>query len=114
MKNSQIRKLRRKAAESQGWQCFYCEQPMWDSDPKDFSTRYRVPERAALVFRCTAEHLQARSDGGRDSEKNIVAACQHCNNKRHRSKRPKDADDFLIYVRSRMKKGRWHSVRPTF
>lgn len=32
---------------------------------------------------CTADHLIIRSDGGRTTEDNIVAACRECNNRRH-------------------------------
>jgi 5-methylcytosine-specific restriction endonuclease McrA len=32
---------------------------------------------------CTAEHLVARMDGGRDTRDNIVAACRRCNAARH-------------------------------
>ncbi|MCZ4093612.1 HNH endonuclease [Sinorhizobium psoraleae] len=76
---SSIQKLRRKAAKSQGGQSFYCQQPMWETDPKIFSERFRVPARAVFLFQCTAEHLVARCDGGRDTKENIVAACLYCN-----------------------------------
>ncbi|MCA1371286.1 HNH endonuclease [Bradyrhizobium sp. BRP14] len=107
---STIQKLRRKAAKSQAGQCYYCQQPMWETDPKIFSERFRVPGRAVFLFQCTAEHLVARCDGGRDTEDNVVAACLHCNTKRHRTKRPKDAVSFARHVRSRMKQGKWHAV----
>lgn len=106
--NNRIQLLRRKAGENQGWQCYYCQLPMWETDPKFFSARYRLSDRAALLFRCTAEHLVAQCDGGRDIEENIVAACLFCNKTRHRKKRPKDAASYASFVRSRIKKGRWH------
>lgn len=108
---NKLQNRRRKAAEQQGWQCYYCYQPMWDTDPKIFSAHFQISDQAAWYFRCTAEHLQARCDGGRDTEENIVAACQFCNGNRHKKKRPKDAEPYARYVRSRMKQGRWHSVR---
>ncbi|WP_080579222.1 HNH endonuclease [Sinorhizobium fredii] len=107
---SNIQKLRRKAAKSEGRQCYYCQQPMWETDPKIFSERFRVPTRAVFLFQCTAEHLVARCDGGRDTKENIVAACLYCNKNRHRTKRPKDAASYARYVRSRMKQGRWHRI----
>ncbi len=73
--NKRIRNLRRKAAESQEWRCFYCHYPMWETDPNTLKERFRVPGRTVLRFRCTAEHLVAQCDGGRDTEENIVAAC---------------------------------------
>ncbi|WP_405049169.1 HNH endonuclease [Rhizobium sp. NZLR4b] len=86
---------------------------MWESDPKSFSARFRLTDRAALHFRCTAEHLQARCDGGRDTKENVVAACRYCNGNRHNRKRPKDAVSYMDLVRSRMEQGRWHSVTLT-
>ncbi|WP_408987999.1 HNH endonuclease [Rhizobium sp. PRIMUS64] len=111
--NSRIQILRRRAAENQRWQCYYCQQPMWETDPKIFSARFRVTDRAALHFRCTAEHLEARCDGGRDTEENVVAACLYCNKNRHKRKRPKDAVSYGDLVRSRMEQGRWHPVALT-
>lgn len=108
--NSRIQNLRRRAAESQGWRCFYCHYPMWEIEPKSFSTRFRVQGRAVLRFRCTAEHLEARCDGGLDTEENVVASCLYCNKNRHKRKRPKDAASYVIFVRSRLKRGRWHPV----
>lgn len=102
---SRIRILRRKAAESQGWQCYYCHFPMWESDPEVFRVRFALSSRAVWHFRCTAEHLEARYDGGRDIEENIVAACHYCNRNRHRKKRPRDAMSYARFVRSRIEKG---------
>ncbi|TBD04753.1 restriction endonuclease [Rhizobium leguminosarum] len=106
--NSRIQILRRRAAESQGWRCYYCLFPMWESNPEAFKTRYSLSSRAVRHFRCTAEHLTARCDGGRDIEENIVAACHYCNRTRHRRKRPKDAASFASFVRSTIDRGRWH------
>ncbi|WP_420228749.1 HNH endonuclease [Rhizobium etli] len=86
---------------------------MWETDPNTLKERFRVPGRTVLRFRCTAEHLVAQCDGGRDTEENIVAACQFCNGSRHRKKRPKDAASYASFVRSRIEKGRWHPVRLT-
>lgn len=108
--NNRLQKLRRKAAKSQGGRCYYCELPMWETDPEIFSARFRIPSRAAWLFRCTAEHLEARCDGGRDIEENVVAACHYCNWHRHRTKQPKDAVSYKNHVRLRMKQGRWHPV----
>ncbi|WP_368411039.1 MULTISPECIES: HNH endonuclease [Rhizobium] len=83
---------------------------MWESDPEVFKTRYSLSSRAVRHFRCTAEHLKARSDGGRDIEENIVAACHYCNRTRHRTKRPKDAVSYASFVRSRIGEGRWRPV----
>jgi len=49
---------------------------------------YRLTLRQAKSFRCTAEHLMAKRDGGSDDQENIVAACWVCNHTRHRRKRP--------------------------
>ena len=56
--------IRRTKMQAQSGRCYYCDLPMWDPemDPA-------VPEicRAPALrryLRCTAEHLQPRSDGG--------------------------------------------------
>jgi len=58
-----LRSLRHSACREQGGLCYYCLRPM-HSD-------------------VTAEHLQARRDGGKDTRKNIVAAHRLCNARRH-------------------------------
>ncbi|WP_411974196.1 HNH endonuclease [Sinorhizobium kummerowiae] len=83
---------------------------MWETDPEIFSARFRISARTAWRFRCTAEHLVARCDGGRDVEENVVAACHYCNWTRHRTTRPKDSASYKEHVRSRMKQGRWHRI----
>ncbi|WP_409201825.1 HNH endonuclease [Rhizobium sp. NZLR8] len=83
---------------------------MWETDPKSFSSRFALTGRATLEFQCTAEHLEARCDGGRDTNENVVAACRYCNGNRHKRKRPKDAVSYMGLVRSRMEQGRWHRV----
>ncbi|MGR9076300.1 HNH endonuclease [Rhizobium leguminosarum] len=95
--NSRIRILRHAAAERQEWQCYYCSFPMWEGDPEVFKTRYSVSSREVRRFRCTAEHLTAQFDGGRDIEENIVVACHYCNRTRHRRKRPKDAESYASF-----------------
>jgi len=73
--------------------------------------RYGISAGLAKRFQCTAEHLHARCDGGKDVSSNIVAACQFCNAARHRAKRPPDALTHASVVRSRLAKGRWHPAQ---
>lgn len=63
MRAQHLRSLRRAACREQGGLCYYCLLPM-RSD-------------------VTAEHLQARCDGGKDTRENIVAAHRLCNSRRH-------------------------------
>jgi len=64
--------------------------------------------RALRQFELTAEHLKPRSEGGADTENNIVAACWFCNKSRHRRKLPMTPERFKQYVRDRMAANRWH------
>lgn len=91
------RQARLRAFKSQNGNCFYCQLPM-------LPTAQEGP-RALL---CTAEHLLARCDGGRNSPKNIVAACRHCNSKRHARSKALPPELFKDYVQRRMAAGRWH------
>jgi len=106
-----LRNLRRQAAQEQGSRCFYCQLPMWDAGPEELIGRMIVSPRLAKRFKCTAEHIEARCDGGRDVASNIVAACFHCNSTRHKAKRPVAAATYALKVRSRMEKGRWHPLK---
>lgn len=63
MRAQNLQFLRRAACREQGGLCYYCLQPM----RRDI----------------TAEHLKARRDGGKDTRKNVVAAHQLCNARRH-------------------------------
>ncbi len=103
-----IKNLRQRAARMQGWRCFYCQLPIWNSSPEEFMNRYGMPRGLTKRFQCTAEHVKAKCDGGEDVAANIVAACLFCNATRHRTKHPLDATKHASVVRSRMAKGKWH------
>lgn len=101
-------KSRTKAFNLQQGRCIYCELPMWTDNPKAFATKYKVTYKAAKLFQCTAEHLKAKQDGGKDVSSNIVAACNYCNQKRHQCKSPKDPISYKQHVTKRLGKGKWH------
>jgi hypothetical protein len=103
-----ISKKRLAAFDKQLGQCYYCRHPMWLTNRKEFANKYNISELEADRFRCTAEHLLARCDGGKDDSKNIVAACYFCNNSRHRKKVPLEPDNYKLYVIRRLKKRKWH------
>ena len=63
---------------------------------------------AAARLQCTAEHLVARREGGRDIASNVVAACAHCNHTRHKRKRPPDPAAYRSEIRRRVGCGKWH------
>jgi len=78
--NQSIAYFRARAFEEQQGRCFYCGFSIWNEDAESFAS-------SATQFRCTAEHLIARKDGGKNTRANIVAACHLCNKRRHASKR---------------------------
>jgi len=77
---------RRAAFAFQSHRCFYCGIPIWETSATKFAQTYRITSRQALLLRCTAEHLRARSEGGPNNAANIVAACACCNQTRHKAK----------------------------
>ena len=77
------RHLRRQAFINQHCRCFYCHLPIWQKGVERFAKRLGLSLEQARLSKCTAEHLQARSDGGRDIPGNIAAACAWCNHHRH-------------------------------
>lgn len=109
MANSILR-FRLQAFQRQGGCCYYCELPMWERDPALFIQSHGVSPRQAKALRCTAEHLVPRCEGGRDCAANIVAACFHCNSRRHWRRVGRAAAAHLLHVRRRMAKGRWHGA----
>lgn len=105
-----ILKHREAAFCSQGGRCYYCAQPMWLNDVREYCTLYGFTPSRASAFRCTAEHLLARRDGGRDEPENIVAACFFCNRHRHARPQPLEPQRYKAHVRGRVFKGRWHGT----
>ena len=99
--------IRTLAAQQQHFRCFYCNLPMWEASPKEFASAYQLTLSQAKLLQCTAEHLNARCDGGKDSSDNIVAACKYCNHSRHKSPKPLDPEKYRKHVRRRMSHGRW-------
>ena len=103
-----ISKHRLAAFNRQNGRCFYCGLPMWLKQPAAFAAKYKISEGDASRFRCTAEHLKARQDGGTNSGNNIVAACRHCNMTRHRISPPPSPMTYKKRVRRIVRAGKWH------
>jgi len=87
---------------------WYCCLPMYVGDVRAFAETHRLTVAQARQRACTAEHLQARRDGGTSAQANIVAACLACNRQRHRRKHPRAPDAHRQWVANRMADGRWH------
>jgi hypothetical protein len=83
---------------------------MWLDQPEAFAKKYKITPKEAALFKCTAEHLLAKQDGGKDVESNIVAACHFCNQKRHKCKKPKDPIPYKKHVIQRVVKGKWNTA----
>jgi hypothetical protein len=109
MSKSALVKSRLIAFNLQHARCIYCEQPIWLKNPQTFAHQYNITLKQAQLFQCTAEHLLARRDGGKDDPTNIVAACHFCNQKRHHSKSAKDPIPYKLYVAKRVIKRKWHT-----
>ena len=105
-----LKTLKRKAAQRQNWCCYYCDMPMWDDDLDQFVIRHRLTKRSAQTLKCTAEHLTAQCEGGKDRATNIVAACLICNRRRHQTSKPKAPDDYRRHIQRLIRKGKWHPL----
>ena len=102
-------RLRRAAFHRQGGRCHYCDVLMWMDDGSSFARMYRLSVQQAALLQCTAEHLVARQDGGKDSADNIVAACLRCNRMRHQGwKTALPAERFVKHVRRMLSRKVWH------
>jgi HNH endonuclease len=105
---NRLHKSRSSAYEKQQGYCCYCNARMWINNLESFAREHGLTEKQARLFKCTAEHLLAKQDGGGDAIENIAAACWFCNSRRHYSKKPRSPEGFKTYVDQRMKAGRWH------
>ena len=106
--SSRLAKLRRSAFLAQSGCCFYCGLPMWEDDPELFAQTLGLTLRQVQKLRSTAEHLQARCDGGLDHRSNIVAACAHCNQKRHVGRKvARSWAEHKAWVQRRLSAGAW-------
>lgn len=105
---SKIVRHRHSSYIAQSGLCYYCEFPLWESDLNSFARAHNIPASKAGHLKCTAEHLDARQDGGKDSKQNIVAACLRCNRMRHRMKPSPSPDAYRTLVRNFVMNGKWH------
>jgi hypothetical protein len=112
MSSKQLRRLRQQAYENQNRRCYYCDFPIWDVDGTGFARAHALPPRFAKYLKCTAEHLVARQDKGRDTADNIVAACSWCNKMRHyrREHQAPHAVTHKSWVSKLVSMGRWHPL----
>lgn len=102
-----LQRLRSQAFHAQQHRCTYCGLVMWLESPAELKPLGLRP-RTAAPLRCTAEHLVARQDGGKDVVGNIAAACWLCNSRRHKRKTPPAPDAYRAFVQGRLAKGKWH------
>jgi 5-methylcytosine-specific restriction endonuclease McrA len=102
MSTNKLQRSRQLAFDQQEGKCYYC----------GFRMRMHGANGPSRLL-CTAEHLIPRGEGGSDAPSNIVAACIHCNQTRHRRKQPPPPDRYKAEVQRRVKRGRWlpHQVR---
>ena len=103
-----LRTNRQSAFERQNGRCYYCNLPMYIGDAEIFARQQSITVNQARLLKCTAEHLTARQDGGKDTVSNIVAACLNCNRQRHNRKAPPAPEHFKKYVGTRMGSTGWH------
>ena len=100
---------REQALVRQDGRCCYCKLPaVPQSKLNDFALAYGLSKAIAKALQCTAEHLHARCDGGRNVAKNIAAACITCNQRRHRMNPAPTPDRYREIVQRQMKRGIWH------
>lgn len=107
-----IQKHRISAFERQQGKCCYCSFLMWRDSPEVFAEQHSLSLAQAKYFQCTAEHLVARQDGGKNTALNIAAACIRCNGLRHKRKKAPEPIEYQAFVQKRLDKGGWHTLPP--
>ena len=112
---------RQRAAVRQKGCCCYCGLPVVPHHQlSQFASERGLSEARVKALQCTAEHLQARCEGGADSPSNISAACITCNLRRHRMRPALPPDKYRDLVQRQMVNGSWHkqsltrSLPPSF
>lgn len=103
-------KSRSMAFERQEGRCCYCDYPMWRDAVERFALIHKITVKQASKLRCTAEHLTARQDGGKDTASNIAAACVTCNLRRHRRAFVPEPEAYRALVQARISRRKWHSL----
>jgi len=107
----EIKAARAESARRNGNRCYYCDQPMWETDPIGYSAEYAIPLDQLWCFQCTTEHIVARGDLGGDQDENIAAACRLCNQVRHEMQPALSFSEFREYVRLQIRDGTWQLRR---
>jgi len=108
---NKLAKRRHQAFLTQDKRCYYCGFLMWETDPAQFAKNHGLTLAQVQRFKCTAEHLEARQDGGNDLPSNIVAACIHCNQSRHRMKPALSAEMYCRVISKQLLNGSWHKQK---
>lgn len=103
-----LRSCRARAFRAQNGLCFYCECRMWQCSPAEVG----LSAGRALHFKCTAEHLVEKQNGGRDCPTNIVAACWFCSTRRHRLRPAPSPTAYKALVQRLVKAGAWRTRAP--
>ncbi|WP_439609526.1 HNH endonuclease [Hydrogenophaga sp.] len=100
--------LRRIAFQRQCGLCIYCRLPMIPREAIDqFSAELAISPQQAHEMTATAEHLQARCDGGADTEMNVAAAHLVCNTRRHRMRPAPPPEKYKAMVQVQLARGCW-------
>ena len=101
-------RIRLEAFRRQKGRCYYCRVLMWINDCVVFAGSFGISPKVASWLQCTAEHLQAQRDGGTNAASNIVAACRHCNVRRHTRNGDMPPAEYRAHVRRRVSRAKWH------
>lgn len=108
MKRTSLKKLCCDAFKKQGGRCYYCDLPMWKENSQEFAERHGLTFRQSRLLQATGEHLIPYSLGGPATNKNIVAACFHCNQTRHKYGGNPTVEAYMHRVHARMNLGKWY------
>lgn len=108
MPKKSVYRARHAAFRRQAERCCYCSVLMWIDDAVSFAVRHGLTRGIVRGLQCTAEHLRAKQDGGRDTADNIAAACWLCNHRRHARKAPLSPKAYRRLVRRRVSQQCWH------
>ena len=103
-------RLREISSQRQRGRCFYCQVLLAPARLETFAQRFQLSLAQVRGLQCTAEHLRARKNGGKDEPGNIVAACLKCNQSRHSHGRDSSPEEHKASIAKQIARKQWHKA----
>ena len=102
--------LRDSSLQRQRGRCFHYGVFLAPAKLEAFAKRFKLSPDQIRPLQCTAKHLKARKDGGKDEPENIVAARRKCNEDRHAHGNDFSPDKHKAQIAKQIAQHKWHKA----